>query len=108
MDELNPPELPPDPSPTEWRYPLCLDDEVNIMRFSTDPGAMNNPTLLYSPFEMGHFRLYGWYNYGFRYKNEVEVLPEAPAPFGIIYFRHSYGDWVRSAMAEFHYHREVY
>lgn len=107
MDENNPPENPPEPSPGVWRYPLCLDDEVNIMRFSTDPGAMDNPTLLYSPFEMGHFRLDGWYAYGFRYDNTViTVLPEAPAPFGIAYFRHSYGDWVRSAMAEFHY-REV-
>lgn len=106
MDEHNPPEGPPLPSPGPWRYPLCLDDEVNIMRFSTDPGAMNNPTLLYSPFEMGHFRLDGWYGYDLRYKGEVKVLPEAPAPFGIVYFRHSYGDWVRSAMAEFHY-REV-
>lgn len=106
MDENNPPDGPPLPSPGPWRYPLCLDDEVNIMRFSTDSGAKDDPTLLYSPFEMGHFRLDGWYGYNLRYFNYVTLLPEAPAPFGIVYFRHSYGDWVRSAMAEFHY-REV-
>lgn len=109
MDENNPPENPPEPSPGVWRYPLCLDDEVNIMRFSIDAGAMNEPTLLYSPFEMGHFRLDGWHEYGFRYDfvgSPITILPGAPAPFGIAYFRHSFGDWVRSAMAEFHY-REV-
>ena len=111
MDELEVPENPQKPSPCVWRYPLCLKDEVNSMRFSTDAGAMKYPTLLYSPFEMGHFRLHEWHwdasaDDRFRYEGKGLDLPGAPAPFGIVYFRHSFGDWVRSAMAEFHY-REV-
>jgi len=114
MDENNPPVDPPEPSPGVWRYPLCIDDEVNILRFSTDSGSMTDPTLLYSPFEMGHFCISGWYssgstvNFPFRYLNDLPegaILPATPSPFGIVYFRHSYGDWVRSAMAEWHYKR---
>jgi len=115
--EENHPDIPaPEPSPGIWRYPLCLYDETNIMRFSTDQGAMTDPTLLWSPFAMGQFRIGDWYsdqeasvNFNFRYLGDLPggaVLPQAPAPFGIIYFRHSYGDWVRSAMAELHYNVE--
>jgi len=108
MDENNPPEGPPVPSPGVWRYPLCLGDETNLMRFNSDPGAMTTPTLLYSPFEMGHFRIDNFYDYTLRYQGtpgslDVAPNPTSAAPFGICYFRHAFGTWVRSAMAEFHY-----
>jgi len=108
MDENNPPDGPPVSSPGEWRYPLCLDDETNLMRFNSDPGAMTNPTLLYSPFEMGHFRIDNFYDYALRYLPALDVAlgnldPAVPAPFGICYFRHAFAGWVRSAMADFHY-----
>lgn len=99
----------PGPSPGIFRYPQCIEDETNIMKFTTDPLLVSSPVYLYSPFKMGHFRIADFWNYGFRYATLLDSpslpLPVVPGLYGIVYFRHTFGaeDFIRSAMAEWHY-----
>ena len=104
MDENTLVQDPPVPSPDEFRYPVCIEEETNIMRFSTDPGLLTDPTVFYSPFTMGHFRVDDFRNYPFRYAGEAPT-PLVPGLYGLVYFRHTFGldDFIRSAMAEWHY-----
>ena len=111
-DEETQPPGPEEPSPGEFRYPVCVDAETNIMRFSTDPDLVSTPTVFYSPFLMGHFRVNDFRNYGFRYATNILAdpipIPLVPGLYGITYFRHTFvvggiPDFIRSAMAEWHY-----
>jgi hypothetical protein len=105
VDENLPPVGSPLPSPGVFRYPIYIDQEMTISRFSINPGPLTNPTVFYSPFEMGQFRIDQMRNYPFRYATVLGDAPDAPGLFGLVYFRHTFGagDFIRSAMAEWHY-----
>lgn len=117
MDENLPPIGPELPSPGVWSYPIYIDEETTISRFSTEPGPLYDPTVFFSPWLMGHFRVDSMFylGSGFRYARYWNWFPgsvgltlptpDAPGLFGLVYFRHTFGaeDFIRSAMAEWHY-----
>lgn len=99
----------PEPSPGVITYDPTLPDETNIFWVTTDEGLRENPNVLYTLYNIGHFRLTNFREFALRYGSVSGHTFASVPPIGLVYFRHTFTpagapeDTTRSAMAEWHY-----